>query len=313
MINNFHKTVLLNSSVDSLNIVTNGIYIDMTLGRGGHSDLILKRLGPDGKVIGIDQDEDAINYCTVKFKNDKRIILIKNNFYNLPVILKKLNISHVDGILMDLGVSSPQLDNSDRGFSYKKNGPLDMRMDQSQILDAQTVVNQYSFKELCKIFKLYGDVKTPKLVANGIIKFRSKYGSITTTQQLVEVIKASLPRKELLNPKHFARCYFQAIRIEVNDELNILEKTIGLAAQCLKQNGRLAIITFHSLEDKIVIKKFQELSKNTLPKEIPLSNTSHFQQYKIINIKPIVPSEEEVLDNSRSRSSKLRVLTKCYL
>lgn len=310
MNSNKHISVLLNQSIENLSIKPNGCYVDMTMGRGGHTQAILEKLGPEGRVIAIDQDQTAIDYCQNKFLSDNRVTIIKNNFCNIQFILRDLKINHVDGILMDLGVSSPQLDNPDRGFSYHNDGPLDMRMDQSNHLTAEYIVNKYPLGQLIAVFKRYGEIINPIPVAKAIIKYRDKFGNISTTLQLTELIKASLPKKELLNSKHFARCYFQALRIEVNDELNILKKSIELAAQCLNKNGRLLIITFHSLEDKIVIKKFQELSRNKLPKEVPINSTD-YQEFKILNIRPIVPDEKELNDNVRARSSKLRVLQKC--
>lgn len=305
-----HKSVLLNACIDALCIIPNGTYIDMTIGRGGHTTKILDKLNPNGKVIGIDQDQAAIEYCQTKFSSDSRVTLIKENFCNIKSILHNLKTDCVNGILMDLGVSSPQLDTSERGFSYHSDGPLDMRMDQEQKLTAEFIVNNYSFSKLTKIFRFYGEIKNPNIVANAIINYRTKFGPISSTLQLVEIIKASLPKKELLNSKHFARCYFQALRIEVNNELSILEQTIETAAHFLAKNGRLAIITFHSLEDKIVVKKFQELSKNKIPKEVPINNLNN-QDFKIFNIRPIIPDDQELIDNNRARSSKLRVLIKC--
>lgn len=310
MSSNKHISVLLNKSIENLSIRHDGCYIDMTMGRGGHTEAILKKLGPKGRVIAIDQDETAIHYCCQKFLTDNRVTIIKNNFCNVQSILRGLKINHVDGILMDLGVSSPQLDNPERGFSYHYDGPLDMRMDQTKQLTAQYIINNYSFGQLIAIFRKYGEINNPIPVVNAIIRHRERLGYIKTTLELTEIIKASLPKKELINSKHFARCYFQALRIEVNDELNILNKSIELAAQCLSKGGKLLIITFHSLEDKIVIKKFQELSKNNLPREIPI-NSSNYQDYKIINIRPITPDEQELSNNIRARSSKLRILQKC--
>lgn len=310
MNSNTHKSVMLEACIDYLNVQANGCYVDMTLGRGGHTDLLLKHLGPHGSVIGIDQDETAIEYCQKKFISDKRVTIIKNNFCNVQSILHNLKINHVDGILMDLGVSSPQLDNPERGFSYHKKGPLDMRMDLDNVLTAATIVNTYSISQLNEVFRNYGEIKKPLSVSKAIINYRNKYGPITTTLQLVDIIKAALPAQALVSSKHFARCYFQALRIAVNDELNILAKSIRLAAKCLKPGGRLAIITFHSLEDKIVIKLFSELSRNLLPKEIPLNNYSS-QEYKILNIRPILPDPKELDENNRARSSKLRILQKC--
>lgn len=300
MSSNKHISVLLNKSIENLSIKPDGCYVDMTMGRGGHTKAILKQLGPKGQVIAIDQDETAIQYCRQKFSSDNRVTIIKNNFCNVQSILRGLKINHVDGILMDLGVSSPQLDNPERGFSYHYDGPLDMRMDQTKQLTAQYIINNYSIGQLIGIFKKYGEINNPIPVANAIKRHRDRFGSINTTLELTEIIKASLPKKELMNSKHFARCYFQALRIEVNDELNILSKSIELAAQCLNKGGKLLIITFHSLEDKIVIKKFQELSKNKLPREIPI-NSSDYQEYKILNIRPIVPDEQELIENIRAR------------
>lgn len=310
MISNVHKSVLLEDSIDSLSIKSDGCYVDMTLGRGGHSDRILKALGPKGRLIGLDQDETATSFCKKKFSLDKRMTIVKNNFVHIKSILHDLNISSVDGILMDLGVSSPQLDNPERGFSYHFDGPLDMRMDQQQELTAQFIVNTYSLEKLNDIFRNYGEIKQPLSVSKAIVNYRTKVKSITSTLQLVEIIKAAVLKKDLLSSKHYARRYFQALRIAVNDELNILKQTIKSAASCLNKDGRLVIITFHSLEDKIVIKCFSELSQNKLPKEVPI-NSELGQEYKIVNIRPITPSTDELVKNRRARSSKLRILMKC--
>ena len=224
-ISNKHKSVLLESSIKALNIKPNGVYIDMTLGRGGHSELILSHLNSEGRLISIDQDIEAIEYCQEKFKNDPRIIIVKNNFANLKAIMTNLKIDFVDGILLDLGISSPQLDNSYRGFSYKQDGPLDMRMDLSNQMTASELINNMSASELTYIFKTYGDIKQPFQVVNNIIKYRSQK-PIKTTMELVEIIKNSLPVKELYLSKHPAKVYFQALRIAVNDEINLLKKTI---------------------------------------------------------------------------------------
>ena len=302
---NKHISVLLESSIEALNINPNGVYVDATLGRGGHSELILKKLGPNGRLIGIDQDSEAIVFCKTKFQNDQRMTVVKNNFGNLEEVLTNLKIDLVDGILMDLGVSSPQFDNSYRGFSYKLDGPLDMRMDQDQSLTAYELVNKSSFNELCKIFRTYGDIKNPLPVVNKILKYRA-IQPISTTLELVDIIKSSLPVKELHKNKHPAKVYFQALRIAVNNEIDILEKAIDVAAKHLTINGRLAIITFHSLEDKIVVTKFKELSSDKLPKEVPLKEI--WQDYLIVNTKAILPTTNELQDNNRAHSSKLRTL-----
>lgn len=266
---NKHISVLLEDSVELLNINPEGVYVDATLGRGGHSALVLSRLGPNGRLIGIDQDIEAIEFCKAKFLNDSRITIVKNNFSNLRQVLTDLKIDYVDGILMDLGVSSPQFDNAYRGFSYKLDGPLDMRMDLNQRVMAADLVNQSSFTELCRIFKQYGDINNPAPVVNQIIKTRD-IQPISSTLELVEVIKSALPAKELYKPKHPAKVYFQALRIAVNNEIDVLKQTIDVAANSLKKNGRLVIISFHSLEDKVVVKEFKRLSQNRLPKEVPL-------------------------------------------
>ena len=302
-----HKGVLLESSINALNINPSGIYVDMTLGRGGHSEKILSHLNYDGRLIAIDQDIEAIQYCQEKFKNDRRIIIVKNNFANLKAILTNLKIDFVDGILMDLGVSSPQLDNSYRGFSYKKDGPLDMRMDLSNNITAGELINKLSATELINIFKTYGDIKQPFQVVNNIIKYRSQK-PINSTVELVEIIKHSLPVKELYLSKHPAKVYFQALRIAVNDEINILKKTIRVASYCLKKDGILAIISFQSLEDKIIVEEFKKLSKNKIPNEIPILSCD--QDFRILNPRAILPSETELLNNRRSHSAKLRCLKK---
>ncbi len=307
MTSNNHISVLLELLIDSLNIKPNGIYVDMTLGRGGHSELILSKLSKKGKLIAIDQDSEAIDFSKKKFMNDNRITIVKNNFTNLRSILSDLKTDLVDGIIMDLGVSSPQLDNWYRGFSYNLDGPLDMRMDQDQKVTAKDIINNSDAKTLYYIFKTYGDIKKPSNVINNIIRYRQKK-PIETTLELVEIIKNSISKKELYSKKHFAKTYFQAIRIAVNDEINILKKTINIAAQCLKKDGVLSIISFHSLEDKIVVDQFKELSKNLIPVEVPL--LSNIQKYKILNTRAILPSESELLNNSRSHSAKLRSIKK---
>ena len=307
MTSNNHISVLLELLIDSLSIKPDGIYVDMTLGRGGHSELILSKLSKKGKLIAIDQDSEAIDFSKKKFMNDNRITIVKNNFTNLRSILSDLKTDLVDGIIMDLGVSSPQLDNWYRGFSYNLDGPLDMRMDQDQKVTAKDIINNSDAKTLYYIFKTYGDIKKPSNVINNIIRYRQKK-PIETTLELVEIIKNSISKKELYSKKHFAKTYFQAIRIAVNDEINILKKTINIAAQCLKKDGVLSIISFHSLEDKIVVDQFKELSKNLIPVEVPL--LSNIQKYKILNTRAILPSESELLNNSRSHSAKLRSVKK---
>lgn len=304
---NNHFSVLKDECINSLEIKPNGIYVDVTLGRGGHSLEILKKLSKDGLLISLDQDDDAIEFCKEKFKDYNNIKIIKSNFRNLKQILKDLNIEKIDGILADLGVSSPQLDNSERGFSYKNVGVLDMRMNQEQKLDAKEVLNKYSFEKLCKIFREYGDIKQPKNLVNKIINYRNKK-EIETTLEFYDLIKSSLPVKQIYQEKNFANNYFQSIRIEVNDEINALKELLDSLDDIMNIEAVACFISFHSLEDKMINNKFKELSKNTIPKEIPVQiNNANF---KIIKPKGILPTDIELDLNNRSRSAKLRVLKK---
>ena len=247
-----HKSVLLEETINSLNIKEDGIYVDATLGYGGHSGEILKKL-KKGKLFAFDQDDYAINYCKDKFKDDNRITIIKANFSKLKEELNKYNINKIDGIIFDLGVSSVQLDNPNRGFSFHNDARLDMRMDQNQKLDAHYVVNNYDANTLCDIFRKYSEEKYAYNIASKIVKNRP----INTTLELVEVIKSAIPFKAKRDT-HPARRVFQAIRIEVNNELEVLKEAMDISIDLLNKGGRLAVITFHSLEDKIVKKKMQE-------------------------------------------------------
>ncbi len=293
--------------ITNLDVKGNGVYIDCTMGRGGHTNLILEKLNSEGKIVAIDQDEDAINYCTNKFKEFSNVKIIRGNFKNLKSIVNDLNIECVDGIIFDLGVSSPQLDNDERGFSYRHNGPLDMRMDQSQKLDAKTIINNYNSKELHYIFKRYGDIKNPNSVIKNIIEARN-INPINNTMELVEIIKRSVPTRLLYTAKHPARVYFQAIRIAVNNEIDILENVIIDASKLLKQNGKIIMISFHSLEDKVIKKTFTKLATNHIPREVPtMEQTTAFS---IVTKRPVLPNCNELNENNRSRSSKLRILIK---
>ena len=277
-----HIPVLLNEVIAGLNIKSNGTYVDLTVGRGGHSSEILKRL-KEGHLICVDQDEEAIEASTER-------------------------LSKVDGILMDLGVSSPQFDKGERGFSYNSDAKLDMRMDQRQSLTAYTIVNTYSLEDLTKIFQTYGEEKYSYSIAKNIIKSR-EIAPIETTFQLVEIIKRSKPMKELKKVGHPAKQVFQALRIAVNDELNVLTKTLYQALDHLKEGGRLAVITFHSGEDRIVKNIFKEAAVeigNRL--DIPL--TTKAKEFDLINHKPITASEDELKINHRSASAKLRIIAK---
>jgi 16S rRNA (cytosine1402-N4)-methyltransferase len=301
-----HISVLLHETIDGLNIKKDGIYVDLTLGRAGHSSLLLSKL-ENGLLIGVDQDIEAINASRERLeKLNKPFKLIHSNFVNVKQILKDLDIDKVDGIMMDLGVSSPQFDDASRGFSYREDAPLDMRMNQSDTITAKTVVNTYSFNELCRVFREYGDEKFAPSIANNIIRAREKK-QIETTLELVEIIKKSKPMKELSKPGHPAKQVFQALRIEVNDELNVLKKGLIDCLEVLKPNGRLAVITFHSGEDRIVKTIFNKYSKVEGSRhDIPLLTKE--SEYKLINTKVIVPTQEELERNRRSQSAKLRII-----
>ena len=301
-----HIPVLLNETIDGLNIKSDGIYVDLTLGRAGHSSKIIERL-TTGLLIGVDQDQTAIDESTERLNQYKaRHIIIKSNFSRIKEILKELEIDEVDGILMDLGVSSPQFDVAERGFSYNYDGPLDMRMDQSQKLTAYEIVNNYSLNELVKIFNDYGEDRYSYQIAKNIIKER-QMKPIETTFELVEIIKRSKPNKELNKIGHPAKQIFQALRIATNDELNVLKIAIKDSLEVLKPHGRLAIISFHSGEDRIVKTMFNEKTKikgNRL--NIPDPETKI--EYQLITRHPIVANEEEIIENHRSKSAKLRII-----
>lgn len=304
-----HIPVLLEEVLEALNIKEDGIYVDCTLGGAGHSSEIVKRLSPKGRLIGIDQDMNAINAAKERLKEYENIAYVHNNFYNIDEILKEQGIDKVDGILMDLGVSSHQLDTAERGFSYMKDAPLDMRMNRDEIFSAYQVVNQYSEEELFRIIKEYGEERFAKRIAKAIVVERSNK-PIETTFQLVEIIKKVIPMK-LQKNGHPAKKTFQAIRIEVNKELQILNKALEDSVNSLNIGGRLAVITFHSLEDRIVKVKFKELENPcTCPKEFPVCICNKKPLVKLTTKKPIEPSEREIEMNSRSKSSKLRVLEK---
>ncbi len=303
---NKHIPVLLNESIDGLNIKSSGIYVDLTLGRAGHSSVILSKL-TSGKLIGVDQDEEAIEESrTILSKISSNFVLIHSNFKNIKDILSSLNIGGVDGILMDLGVSSPQFDEAERGFSYRSDAPLDMRMDRSQNLTAYDIVNNYSENDLFRIIKDYGEEKYAYSIAKNIVKARSTK-PIKTTFELVDIIKMSKPMKELKKVGHPAKQVFQALRIETNDELNVLRETLISASEVLNSKGRLAVITFHSLEDKIVKSFFKSLAiKEGNRYDLPDNNEECL--YNLITTKAIKPSEEELINNHRSASAKLRII-----
>ncbi|QAT40004.1 16S rRNA (cytosine(1402)-N(4))-methyltransferase RsmH [Clostridium sp. JN-9] len=304
-----HISVLLNETIDSLNINPDGIYVDCTLGGGGHSIEILKRLSPKGRLIGIDQDKDALKAASEKLKEFNNVTYVHNNFYNIDDILEELNLSEVDGITMDLGVSSYQLDEASRGFSYMSEAPLDMRMDRSKSFSAYDVVNSYSEQQLFKVIIEYGEDSFARKIARSIVKKRNDK-PIETTKELVEIIDRAIPNKFKKNG-HPAKKTFQAIRIEVNKELDVLDKAINDSVNRLKKGGRLSIITFHSLEDRIVKNKFRQLQNPcTCPPDFPICVCGKKPVIKIITRKPIEPSEKEKQENSRSKSAKLRVCEK---
>ena len=305
-----HVSVLLNECLEALNIKEDGIYVDGTLGGAGHSSEILKRLSDNGRLIGIDQDADALKAAGNRLQNFNNVTFVHNNFYNIKQILEELDIEEVDGILMDLGVSSYQLDTGERGFSYMKDAPLDMRMNRDNELSAYEVVNTYSEEELYRIIRDYGEEKFAKRVAGFIVKAREEK-NIETTLELVEIIKNAIPAKARREGPHPAKRTFQAIRIEVNSELSILNKAMEDGVSKLSKGGRMAIITFHSLEDRIVKNKFRDLAVSCrCPREFPICVCGEKAKVKVITRKAIDPSKEEVEINPRSRSAKLRVIEK---
>lgn len=304
-----HISVLLKESIDSLQIKEDGVYVDCTLGYAGHSSEILKRI-KRGHLFAFDQDQEAIDFSRKKLSTiSENFTIIKSNFVNLKEKLQEQNITEVDGILFDLGVSSPQLDEESRGFSYHHDAKLDMRMDQSSNFSAYDVVNTYDEKELARIIFQYGEEKYGKSIARNIVKARSEK-PIETTFELVEIIKKSMPEKEKRD-KHPARKTFQAIRIEVNHELEILEKSMKDALSMLKVGGILSVITFHSLEDRIVKNVFREVCEvDQFVRGMPNIPDEYLPDFELVNHKAITPSKEEIDSNNRSRSSKLRVVKK---
>jgi 16S rRNA (cytosine1402-N4)-methyltransferase len=301
-----HKSVLLEESIVGLNIKPDGIYVDATLGGGGHTYEILKR-ATKGKVIGIDQDDYAIERAKEKLKDFNNFIPYRSNFKYIDDVLTDLGIEKIDGILFDLGVSSFQLDIPERGFSYNNDMPLDMRMDKTQTTTARHIVNGYEEHELTRILRDYGEENWASRIAKFIVQER-EHEFIETTGQLVSIIKKAIPKQARLEGSHPAKRTFQAIRIEVNKELEILENTIKSAVDRLNPEGRICVITFHSLEDRIVKNTFSDLSKDCIcPPEFPQCICDHRQKLIIVTRKPILPSNEELNENHRARSAKLRI------
>lgn len=305
-----HLPVLLNECLEGLNIKPDGIYVDGTLGGAGHSSELLKRI-PKGKLIAIDKDLDAIKVSRERLsKISNNFVIVHDDFKNIPLILDNENIEKVDGILLDLGVSSYQLDNYERGFSYIGNGKLDMRMDKTQKLSAYNVVNEYSEERLAKIIYEYGDERFSRKIAKSIVIARANK-PIETTQELVQIIERCYPSKIKNKGGAVSKKTFQAIRIEVNGELNKLKEAIENMIKKLNKKGRICIITFHSLEDKIVKTVFKEMSTNCIcPPEVPICVCNHRAEIKIINHKVITATDEELSLNKRSHSAKLRVAEK---
>lgn len=301
-----HKPVMLKECIEELNIKPNGIYVDGTLGGAGHSEEILKKLNADGLLVGIDRDEDALKSAKQRLSKYENVRYVHGNHDDIKNILDEAGIDKVNGILLDLGVSSYQLDERNRGFSYMGNAKLDMRMDQSQDLTAEIVVNEYSEEKLANLIFEYGEERFAKNIAKNICKKRQEK-KITTTEELVEIIRASIPLSKQ-NDGHPAKRTFQAIRIEVNNEIEPLKNTIKNSIKALAENGRLAVITFHSLEDRAVKEAMVEMEgKCTCPKDLPYCVCNYVSWGKVLTKKPILPTKEEQEENSRSKSAKLRV------
>ena len=302
-----HKSVLLQEAISSLNLKDNDIIVDATLGYGGHSSYILDRI-KKGYLFAFDQDSEAIRHSTDRLsKIGTNFTIIKSNFVHLKERLNELGVEKVDGVLFDLGVSSPQLDDAERGFSYHEDARLDMRMDQSQKLSAYEVVNEYKKEDLARIFLKYGEDKFSNNIAKKIVEYR-EHKKIETTLELVEIIKTAVPMKFRID-KHPARQIFQAIRIEVNKELDVIEPALEQATSMLKIGGRVAVITFHSLEDRLVKNYFKELTKiDDKVRGLPNIPPEYLRDFRLVVNKAIEPSKEELENNPRARSAKLRVI-----
>ena len=309
-----HVTVLLHETIDMLDVKPDGIYVDATLGGAGHSEYLLTKLGESGHLYAFDQDQYAIENAKIRlapFIEKGMVTFIKDNFRHLQERLNELGVTEIDGICYDLGVSSPQLDERERGFSYKKDAPLDMRMNQEASLTAYEVVNTYDYHDLVRIFFKYGEDKFSKQIARKIEQARA-IKPIETTTELAEIIKSAKPAKELKKKGHPAKQIFQAIRIEVNDELGAADESIQQAMDLLALDGRISVITFHSLEDRLTKQLFKEASTVEVPKGLPFIPDDLKPKMELVNRKPILPSEEELEENNRSHSAKLRVARKIH-
>ncbi len=303
-----HKSVLLEETINGLNIKPDGIYVDGTLGGGGHAYEVCRQLSNKGRFIGIDQDEAAIEAAGVRLRDfGERVTIVRSNYCDMKLQLQKLGIDKVDGIVLDLGVSSYQLDTAERGFSYRVDAPLDMRMDRRQTMTAKDIVNDYSEMDLFRIIRDYGEDKFAKNIAKHIVMEREK-GPIETTGQLIEIIKRAIPMKFQKTAGHPAKRTFQAIRIELNRELEVLRDSLDDMIDLLNEDGRICIITFHSLEDRIVKGIFRKNENPcTCPSHFPVCVCGNVSKGKVVTKKPILPGEEELEENSRSKSAKLRI------
>ena len=303
-----HYSVLLEETIEHLNIKEDGVYVDGTLGGAGHASVVCSHLGPNGKFIGIDQDVDAIRASSERLKPYGDIVtIVRSNYCNMKQVLADLGIDKVDGIVLDLGVSSYQLDTAERGFTYREDAPLDMRMDNRNNMTARDIVNNYSEYDLYRIIRDYGEDKFAKNIAKHIVRVREEK-PIETTFELIEAIKAAIPMKIRMNQGHPAKKTFQAIRIELNKELDVLKDTLRDMVNLLQPGGRICIITFHSLEDRIVKTIFRECENPCeCPPSFPVCVCGKKSLGKVISRKPILPSEQELEENSRSKSAKLRV------
>lgn len=305
-----HVSVLLNETVDGLNVRPGHIYVDGTLGGAGHASLVCERLKGNGRFVGIDQDADALKAATKRLEKYDFVSIVRNNYENINEVLENLNIGKVDGIMLDLGVSSYQLDTAERGFSYMADAPLDMRMDDRMEKTAKDIVNDYSEKQLYEMIRDYGEDQFAKNIAKHIVAAREEK-RIETTFELVEIIKEAIPAKFRMIGGHPAKQTFQAIRIELNRELDVLKNSIDRMIDLLNPGGRLCIITFHSLEDRIVKNKFKENENPcTCPPDFPVCVCGKVSKGKVITRKPILPSDEEIEENKRSKSAKLRIFEK---
>lgn len=311
IVNFSHRSVLLDECIDALNIKPDGVYVDGTAGGGGHSLEIVKKLGIGGRLIAIDRDDAAIAAASKRLEHYRdRVTFVRSNFSSIGDVCYELGIDKIDGVLLDLGVSSYQLDTADRGFTYNVDAPLDMRMDRRGDIDARTVVNAYSFDELKRVIWEYGEERFASRIASAIVR-RRETDPIETTGDLVDIIKSAMPVSAREGGHHPAKRTFQAIRIEVNGELDAIEPTVRCAAGLLKSGGRMAIITFHSLEDRIVKQTFADLASGcSCPKNLPICVCGKKPVVSIVNKKPILPSDMELEVNPRSRSAKLRVAEK---